>query len=175
MAYNYDDIIDHLIDIRLGENPHTMNYERNCYNHIAAVITISKKTQLNILSVGINHYNNYHKKIPSIHAEASALKKLPVNMNKHYKLADVFVIRTSLNRKLGNSKPCIKCLDNMYNFALKKKGYKINNVYYSTTDGTIEKKKLTTLIFEEEFHVSRYYKKTNFKHPWMCSECDKRS
>ena len=39
-----------------------------------------------------------------------------------------------------------------------KKGYKIQNIYYSDSDGNIVKTKLFNLINEEQ-HYSRYYRK----------------
>ena len=50
------------------------------------------------------------------------------------KKIDIIVIRTTCKRNLGNSKPCVKCLSDMYYLA-PKKGYKINNVYYSDESG----------------------------------------
>lgn len=46
----------------------------------------------------------------------------------------MYVIRTTCTRKLGNSKPCLKCLIDMYINA-PQKGYKIDNVYYSDMNG----------------------------------------
>ena len=59
-----------------------------------------------------------------------------------------------------------------------KKGYKICYVYYSDNDGNIIKKKLTELINEDDIHVSIYYRRKNFKHPWLsnnqCNYCETR-
>jgi cytidine deaminase len=164
MNHEFIDIIEQLIDIRLG-NISENNYSRNSYNHIAAVITKNRKNNFNVLSVGLNSTKCDNI---SIHAEYSAISKLKNsdNVNKNNKVVDLLVIRTTLCRKLGNSKPCVKCLECMFCYATKK-GYKVNNVYYSTADGTIQKKKLLDLIFNEELHVSRYYKVHNLKHAWI--------
>jgi len=161
MNHDFIDIIDQLIDIRLG-NISDINYSKNGYNHIAAVITKNRKNNFNVLSVGLNSTKCDNI---SIHAEYSAISKLQ-NNNKANKVVDLLVLRTTLCRKLGSSKPCVKCLECMFCYATKK-GYKVNNVYYSTKDGTIQKKKLLDLIFNEELHVSKYYRLHNLKHPWI--------
>jgi cytidine deaminase len=161
MNHDFAEIVEQLIDIRLG-NISELNYNRNGYNHIAAVITKNRKNNFNVLSVGLNSTKCDNI---SIHAEYSAISKLQ-NNTKINKVVDLLVLRTTLCRKLGSSKPCVKCLECMFCYATKK-GYKVNNVYYSMSDGTIQKKKLLDLIFNDELHVSKYYKIHNYKHPWI--------
>lgn len=158
MSHDFRDIIENLIDIRLGNILESHHYCKTGYNHIAAVITKNKKNNFNVLTVGVNSTKCDNI---SIHAEYSAISKLQNNI-KSVKSVDVLVIRTSMCRKLGNSKPCVKCLECMFCYATKK-GYRITNVYYSTADGTIQKKKLLDLIFNDELHISRYYKLHNLK------------
>ena len=164
MHANIDKIIEDLTNRRIGGH-NDVNSIRNGYNHIAAVITKNKRDNFNVESIGENSMNNNI----SIHAESCAINKLPSN-NKNFKKVDILVIRVSPSRKLGNSKPCIKCIDCMCNFAVKK-GYKINNIYYSTTCGEIQKKKLIELINDDDIHISKYYRLTNYKHPLLNVEC----
>lgn len=155
MHADMDTIVDRLSRRRTDCNT---SFTKNGYNHIAAVMTKNKRDVFNVESIGENSMN----KNISMHAESSAINKLPSN-NKTYKNVDMLVIRVSSSRKLGNSKPCIKCIDCMCNFAVRK-GYKINNIYFSTTCGSIEKKKLTELISDNDIHVSKYYRLHNYKH-----------
>jgi hypothetical protein len=90
--------------------------------------------RLNILSYGINIYDD--KGNGSEHAEANAIRKLQALYKKNYKKISILVIRTSITGKLGMSKPCIKCLLDLYNKPLKK-GYIIKNVIYSDNNGNI--------------------------------------
>ena len=119
---------------------------------------------LNILSYGINTYNIKHNN-GSTHAEVNAINNLPSypNNRKQLKKINIFVIRTSNTGKIGMSKPCIKCIQDM-NIIPQKKGYIIKNVYYSETSGEIITTSLNKLISDENFHVSKYYKNHNFKH-----------
>ena len=43
------------------------------------------------------------------------------------------------------------------------KGYKIDNIYYSDTDGNMKKDKLNKLIYDDNYHISRYYKENGYK------------
>ena len=62
----------------------------------------------------------------------------------------------SSKNKLQSSKPCGNCLEIMKNLPIKK-GYKIQNVYYSDNNENIIKTTLYALDNEEK-HYSRYYK-----------------
>jgi cytidine deaminase len=59
------------------------------------------------------------------------------------------------------SKPCAHCLAIMCTLP-QKKGYKINNIFYTDQNGTIEKKKLGELL-NDDLHISRMYTDKNFK------------
>lgn len=61
----------------------------------------------------------------TVHAEVSAMSKIPKNMLNG---ADIVVIRN--NGSLKNSKPCLNCLNKM-------KKYGIRQVYYSDYGGNI--------------------------------------
>lgn len=131
--------------------------------HIACVVKY-KGSCFKHLSYGINTYNIKHNN-GSTHAEVNAINNLPSypNNRKHLKKINIFVIRTSNTGKIGMSKPCIKCIQDM-NIIPQKKGYIIKNVYYSETSGEIITTSLNKLISDENFHVSKYYKNHNFKH-----------
>lgn len=160
----FTNTIEKIIDIRLGGSKEYSNNHiiRNGSNHIAVVLRGNS-----IISIGVNSYKSATE---TIHAECSAIDKLPNNKGKNKKV-DILVIRTSFSRKLGNSKPCIMCLDHMYNYAATMKGYKINNVYYSDECGNIQTKKLNHLIFNDKLHLSKMQRKNNIKHPWLSNSC----
>jgi cytidine deaminase len=95
---------------------------------------------------------------PGIHAEHNALSKLkPIKIKKNLETINLLVVRFSKTNKLQSSKPCSNCIKIM-NTIPEKKGYKIQNIYYSNSDGNIVKTNLTNLLNEEQ-HYSRYYRK----------------
>lgn len=115
--------------------------------------------KLNILSFGVNKYADVDGEQPTIHAEHDAILKLPsLKKKKNNESINILVLRFSKTSKLGMSKPCIKCIEKMQTIP-HKKGYKIENVYYSDNDGNIVKTTLSKLINEDVQHYSRYYKK----------------
>ena len=94
---------------------------------------------------------------PGIHAEHNALLKLQQSKNtKRLEPINLLVVRFSKTTKLQSSKPCSNCIKIMNNIP-EKKGYKIQNIYYSNSDGIIVKTNLTNLKNEEQ-HYSRYYR-----------------
>ena len=96
---------------------------------------------------------------PGIHAEHNALTKLkPIKIRKKLEIIHLLVVRFSKTNKIQSSKPCSNCIKIM-NTIPEKKGYKIQNIYYSNSDGNIVKTKLTNLLNDEEQHYSRYYRK----------------
>ena len=123
-------------------------------SHHAAAIFVENKTSLSCLSIGMNRYTN-HKK--STHAENSAISRLKYRETNKKKKVDILVIKTSKSGRIGNSKPCYHCLMDLKRLS-PERGYRINNVYYSNSDGIIVKKKLSHLILEGNFHFSSYYR-----------------
>ena len=94
---------------------------------------------------------------PGIHAEHNALLKLKQSINKNrLEPINLLVVRFSKTNKIQSSKPCSNCIQIMDTMP-EKKGYKIQNIYYSNSDGDIVKTNLTTLKNEEQ-HYSRYYR-----------------
>lgn len=148
-------------------NSKYINKFNNCihseYNHIACVFQgkISNvKNKFNILSFGINKYSDSEGKKPSIHAEYDAISKLvPLKKKKKLQTIDILVIRVSRINNIQMSKPCFNCIQIMKTMP-EKKGYKINNIYYSNNDGDIIKTNLNYLD-NTEYHYSKFYNKNN--------------
>ena len=116
--------------------------------------------KVRILSYGINQMGDSDGLTPGIHAEHDAIAKLcPLKKKKRLKPINILVIRLSSKNKLQSSKPCGNCLEIMKTLPIKK-GYKIQNVYYSDNEGNIIKQSLTNLDNEdnEDKHYSRYYR-----------------
>lgn len=100
-----------------------------------------KNNILNSLSVGYNHTRCYHTHCTT-HAEMDAIDKLKQReKNKQLCKVDLIVIRVNNSGELCSSQPCHKCVNYMHTVAIQK-GYKIKNVYYSTSEGIIEKRRL---------------------------------
>jgi cytidine deaminase len=117
-------------------------------------------TKARILSYGINQMGDSDGLNPGVHAEHDAIIKLcPLKKKKRLEIINILVIRVSSKNKLQSSKPCGNCLEIMKTLPMKK-GYKIQNVYYSDNEGNIIKKSLTNLDNEDNRnkHYSRYYK-----------------
>ena len=131
---------------------------RNCRNrHIACIFLSGKFKRRSVgrydgFFYGINNVSiNYHH---SEHAEVNALRKLPPRRNNRLICIDIFVIRVSITRMIGMSKPCIDCLKYMS----KLKGYKIKNIYYSNGIGTeIVCETFTQLVHDEHHHKCRHF------------------
>jgi len=116
-----------------------------------------------VLSYGENHYNvtnNRNTISTTTHAEENAIRKLPpLPRHKKVKKVDILVIRAN-KTTLGSSKPCVHCLLKMK--SLPAKGYSIESVFFSTSDGIIEECKLDDLLHSNDPHVSSYYRGTGF-------------
>ena len=110
-----------------------------------------------ILSFGMNQMGDSYGIKPGIHAEQDAINKLQSSNNKKkLEPINLLVIRLSTKNSLQSSKPCANCIENMKILPVKK-GYKIQNVYYSDNTGNIIKTTLTSLDNEEK-HYSRFYR-----------------
>jgi hypothetical protein len=111
-----------------------------------------------ILSFGVNQMGDSDGKKPGIHAEYDALTKLmPIRRKKKLESINLLVVRLSSKNKIQSSKPCFNCIETMKKFP-PKKGYKIDNVYYSDSKGDIIKTNLKSLN-EEEKHYSHYFRR----------------
>lgn len=111
----------------------------------------------NVLSYGENVIctHNTNELGWTIHAEDSALRKLPTYHKKRLKKVDLIVIRTSKTGVLGISKPCIHCIK-LLNESLPNKGYSLQKVYY-TDEGNVKQTTLKKLM-DETPHLSRFTK-----------------
>ncbi|NBP66080.1 MAG: hypothetical protein EBU66_15640 [Bacteroidetes bacterium] len=134
----------------------------------AALITLQPfliiKVPFSLVNYGENIYKDRANIVKSsIHAEVNAMNKLPtLRRNKKPKKVDLLVIRTSRTEVLGNSKPCIHCILQLKE-GLPLKGYILNTVYYSDTEGKIHKVKFSELIDDTDPHMSRFYKEKNMQ------------
>ena len=132
------------------------------YFHISCVFQ-GKYNFMNILSYGINKYADINGMMPTIHAEHDAILRLPSIKNKKKPVKiNLLVIRFLKTYKLANSKPCLNCIHNMVELP-KKRGYKIEDIYYSENDGTIIKTNINKLLNEPVHHVSSYYRNNKYK------------
>jgi len=127
---------------------------------------VEVKSVFYVVSEGKNHYDNRLIKGKTIHAEYDAIKKLKQRDSNSIKKINMLVIKTSITGKLGNSKPCLNCILDIINLT-PKKGYRVDKLYYSDENGSIQKVKLNKLIKLGHFHVSSFYKNHGFKHPWI--------
>ena len=163
--------IEKLISIKHFKKDLLTSY--NSYNHVACIVKASKITfdknqgimikKPSILSIGVNSYGDIHGYSPGIHAEVDAFNKLIPLYNKKKTNIHLIILRLSSNNKLQNSKPCINCL-NKLSYLPHKKGYKLNNIYYSHELHYLIQTKQSTLINENR-HISKFYRKNrNLNH-----------
>ena len=137
------------------------------YRRVSAEITIMCRAfykgkgnlkKARILSFGVNQMGDTDGNAPGIHAECDAISKLiPLKPKKKLENINILVIRLSTKNKIQSSKPCSNCIETLINLP-PKKGYKVQNIYYSDMFGEIVKTSLNTLEKEEK-HYSRFYRK----------------
>ena len=114
--------------------------------------------KVRILSFGVNQMGDSAGKNPGIHAECDALTKLmPLKNRKRLESINLLVVRFSPKNKIQSSKPCNNCIETMKIYP-KRLGYKIDNIYYSDSDGNIIKTSLK-ILDEEEKHYSKYFRR----------------
>ena len=114
----------------------------------------------NVVSVGYNYYRPSTSTIngSTIHAEHSAINKLKTrDKNKKLLKINIVVIKISNTGLIGMSKPCKHCVENMQKLA-NRKGYYIENVYFSNSDRQIEKWSFNELENDPDKHVTEFYK-----------------
>lgn len=119
-----------------------------------------KLKKVRILSFGVNQMGDSEGKKPGIHAECDAITKLmPLKNKKKLESINLLVIRLTPKNKIQSSKPCNNCIETMKSIP-QKKGYKIDFIYYSDSDGNIIKTNLKKLDSEEK-HYSKYFTRKN--------------
>ena len=98
------------------------------------------------ISYGINHVNDLNKnsKDDSIHAEQHAFINAPNNNKKKLKDVNLLVVRYNKSFNLTNSFCCDRCIKSFGD--LRKKGYRLKKVYWSTENGEIICQKANILI-----------------------------
>jgi hypothetical protein len=122
--------------------------------HAAAIF--EHKLPNHVLSYGKNYFCG---KFETVHAEVDAISNLPSRCRN--KKIDLLVIRTSKTHVLGNSQPCIECMNHL-SLTLRRKGYILKDLYFSTATGTICKMKfkdIHTLTPHYSLYQLRFYKK----------------
>jgi len=114
--------------------------------HVACIFTGTKS--IHPLSIGYNERRP--TQIDTTHAEHMAIRGLPVISSS--KKVNIFI------GKVGekNSRPCVNCIGKMKD--MDQKGYKINNVYYTSGENTVICKKFNALEAEPCQHVSSYFR-----------------
>ena len=114
--------------------------------------------KVRILSFGFNQSGDIDGKEPGVHAEHNAIDKLITRKNKKkLESINLLVIRVSSKNKIQYSKPCYNCIE-MMKMLPKKKGYKLENIYYSDETGGLIKTNLAKLSLEEK-HFSNFWRK----------------
>jgi cytidine deaminase len=128
------------------------------YNHISCILQgRGNPKKARILSFGVNQMGDVAGNTPGLHAECHAISKLiPLKPKKKLAIINIIVVRLSCKNKIQSSKPCSNCIDIMLRFP-PKKGYRIQNIYYSDLFGNIVKTSLNALEREER-HYSRFYR-----------------
>ena len=85
-------------------------------------------------SFGYNQYN-IDNKYQTIHAEEHAIHKLKFSKKK--RKVNVMIFRIcNLGKNILSGKPCINC-KKLLKYNIKKKGYKLNRVYYTSDSSSV--------------------------------------
>jgi len=110
------------------------------------IYSSSQSKKINILSYGMNKYTDIDGTMPSVHAEIDAILRLPY-LHKRKKLVKVnlLVIRF------------LKSYKNMIDIP-QKRGYKIEDIYYSEDNDMIVKTNINKLSNEINPHITSYYR-----------------
>lgn len=133
-------------------------YAENIITYHAFYVGNNNLKKARILSFGVNQMGDSEGKHRGIHAEYDSINKLMTIKNKKNLIKiNLLVIRLSPKNKIQSSKPCVNCIEAMKTFP-EKKGYKIENVYYSNEDGKIIKSNLRKLDADEK-HYSMYFRR----------------
>ena len=139
----------------------------DCFKHIACVYS-SKNNK--IIAYGENRIKNFCKKNKCtscfLHAEMDVVQK--VEQMKHLKFKqekfNLIVIRIKENNNLGMSRPCYLCVNKIFHSKIK-----FHHVYYSNSQGDIEKEKLNELYYGKKYFsysfrtkLQKYLQNNNF-------------
>ena len=144
--------IDTLIDYAKKNNTY-----RKPFNHFAMCVN-SKGTPL---SFGTNQV----RRDRTIHAEIDAINNLPSITRKKRRLVKITLIVIRISRRLGHlgdSKCCMHCCECIYKIPALR-GYTIDSVIYSNSDGGFEEHHPIELLVEDNYHISSYFSSRNYK------------
>ena len=158
-------LFNYMIDKRNKTNRSNEVKYNNEYSHVALFSSekikkekISNKFNYNF-TIGINspriRYNNGDIKT---HAEIDAMEKLKSKMIrsrvKKQIIVDLYVIRHTKTGLLTSSAPCLHCTMELS----KNKWLKINKLFYSKNNGTVECIKFTEWIKKNDHHITKGWK-----------------
>lgn len=126
--------------------------------HVSFKGKIATSNKIKIIAYGANYIGDEKGNDPGLHAEQDVLEKLaPLKYKKKLENIHLLVVRLSKTNKIQSSKPCNNCIRWM-KIIPEKKGYKLQNIYYSDGDGNLVRTTLDILENEEQ-HVSRFYRR----------------
>lgn len=114
-------------------------------------------------TIGFNNYSKRYNSAVTTHAEMDCLKRLAFKMCKvrHRRIiTDLVVIRVNNDGTLGNSQPCKHCAIEL----IKNKKITIRHLYFSNSDGKIEKHNFKEWYQNTEHHVSSGWRHRYKKH-----------
>lgn len=121
---------------------------------------IATSNKVKILAYGTNYVGNEKDEDPGLHAEQDVLGKLaPLKYKRRLENINLLVVRLSKKNKIQSSKPCHNCIHWM-KIIPEKKGYKLQNIYYSDGEGNLVRTTLDILQKEEQ-HYSRFYRRNS--------------
>lgn len=141
-------LINNMIDYRLK----CLNSTEINMMHVSCIILKNKPHLFTHNCINKSRLRYHCQGVRSIHSEIEAISKLPPrDKQSKKKEIDLIVIRITKSGMLTSSMPCQHCLNNMSNM---NNGYKINNIYFSKNDRTIEKVKLRDLMNNYPKHIS---------------------
>jgi cytidine deaminase len=151
--------INEMIDMRLAKNVEGKPCIISGKMHLhMAMFFEDNGSNIIPLSYGQNAATMYNL----CHAEHNALLKLKNRDTKKLCSINLLVIKTTLTGVIGSSKPCAHCLALLCTLP-SKKGYKINNIFYSNSPNEILVKKKLNELLKEDMHISRMYVEKGYK------------
>lgn len=148
-------VVKQAIERRLEQRLCGTGLREKGYRHAAFIFSASGAVK-EVLSYGMNIYPFGRS---PIHAEEYAINKLRRrDNNKLLKPVNICILRVSATGRLGESRPCLHCIRMMAQRA-PCFGYRINWVYFSTSAGEIDRRKLSHLLRCKDVHVSAYFRR----------------
>jgi hypothetical protein len=158
-------LFGYMIDKRNKINRSNEIKYNNEYSHVALFSSekIKKEKISNNVNgkftIGINSTRiRYNNEDIRTHAEIDAMAKLKSKMIRHHIkkqiIVDLYVIRHTKTGLLTESAPCLHCTIELS----KNKWLKINKLFYSRNNGTIDCIKFTEWVKKKDHHISKGWK-----------------